>query len=702
MGASDSLGIQLPVEGPAALEAWASLVHRMPQAAWLVDGRTLRVLLANDQAHRMLAWPTGALVGTVADTLIETPEDLLFWADAPHAPDAGLESQALVVARDGRLLRVDRCIQPFVHGSGNHPYYLVTLIDQTSRLAAEEHLEQALDELKATLESTADGILVTDLNGRIRAFNRRFAVVWGMSASLLESRDDAAVHAWLRNQVTDPEAYDTRMRDVVNATRLTVEDRLVLSDQRVVERLASPLWHRGQPKGRVYAFRDLSERLAADQRIAELSRFDALTGLPNRAAFAQAIERAVKPAGHGEGSGEFAVLLLDLDRFSAFNESLGAAQSDLVLVEVARRLRAVMRQGDVAARMGGDQFAMLVHEADRQAAEVTARRVLQAVAAPSEVDGLEFTLTCSIGLAASPAHGRQADALLSAAEEALRRAKAAGRACWRMHVPRRTVDARAAIRMDHAMRIALAQNRFRVHYQPQVDLLSGDIVGAEALLRWHDPDFGGEVSPARFIPEAEASGLIIALGDWVLRRAVEQAACWWTAGRKLPVAVNVSALQFEQPGFAQQVAQTLAEFQLPACGLELEVTESVLVEDADEAMARMQELHRLGVRLSIDDFGTGYSNLGYLKRLPIRQLKIDRSFVRGLPADASDVGLVTAMLQMARALGLEAVAEGVETAEQREFLARAGCSRYQGFLMAPALDVAGFDRLCRRQAGASF
>ncbi|HLL17640.1 MAG TPA: EAL domain-containing protein, partial [Rubrivivax sp.] len=243
---------------------------------------------------------------------------------------------------------------------------------------------------------------------------------------------------------------------------------------------------------------------------------------------------------------------------------------------------------------------------------------------------------------------------------------------------------------DHAMRQALVSGRFRLHYQPQVSLVSGDIVGAEALLRWRDPELG-EMAPGRFIPVAEESGFIVAIGDWVLSQAVRQAALWFQRGHNLPIAINVSALQFQQAGFADRVASVLAVAGLPPRLLELELTESILVHDADEALSRLHALARLGVRMSIDDFGTGYSSLAYLKRFPIGKLKIDRSFVSGLPRDESDAGIVLAILQMARALGMKVTAEGVETEAQRQFLQAGGCDEFQGFLFSPAVDSMSFE-----------
>jgi EAL domain-containing protein (putative c-di-GMP-specific phosphodiesterase class I) len=239
------------------------------------------------------------------------------------------------------------------------------------------------------------------------------------------------------------------------------------------------------------------------------------------------------------------------------------------------------------------------------------------------------------------------------------------------------------------MRQALAQERFRLHYQPQVDLHTGAVVGCEALIRWRDPELG-EVSPGEFIPVAEESGFIIAIGDWVLRRAVAQAAVWLAAGTPMTVSVNVSALQFQQPGFVDGVATALRDSGLPPPWLELELTESILIQDAQDAMLRLQALAQLGVKLAIDDFGTGYSSLAYLKRFPIGRLKIDRSFISGLPSEESDVAIVQAILHMGRALHLQVVAEGVENEAQRQFLQDAGCDLYQGYLFAPALDAAAF------------
>ena len=453
--------------------------------------------------------------------------------------------------------------------------------------------------------------------------------------------------------------------------------------------MTRPLFRAGRPQGRVWSFRDLTDRQAAQERIETLSTTDPLTGLANRARLTEKVDAALAPA--PAESRRLALLVVDLDHFRHVNDSLGHEVGDRVLLDVSRRIQTCLRQTDVLARLGSDQFAVLVTPADRGVAETTARRVLNAVALPSNREGAQFTLTCSIGVALAPSHGRTADELIRHGEAAMRAVKSAGRANYRVHEVRTEVDRRSHMQLDHAMRQALVSGRFRLHYQPQVNLEDGRVTGAEALLRWRDPEMG-EIAPGRFIPVAEDSGFIVPIGDWVLSQAVRQAALWQSKGIALPIAVNVSSLQFQQAHFVDRVASVLAVSGLPAHLLELELTESILLHDADEALHRLQALAKLGVGLSIDDFGTGYSSLAYLKRFPIGKLKIDRSFVSGLPQDGRDAGIVLAILQMARALDMKVIAEGVETESQRQFLQIAGCDEFQGFLFAPALDALSFEQ----------
>ena len=667
--------------------AWASLLAGMPHAAWVVELGAGVLVAANPAAAAMLGRPAAELVGAVAEELLTSPEDQVWWGSGgTHGP---LHSDT-VVATPAGARHVSRSVALLPQADGSPPTHaLVMVCDRSAEQRAEQAREAALAELQATLEATADGILVTDLDGRMSACNRRFAEIWGLPTELLQRDDDVAVQAWLARSVTDAADYARRLQALADMPKATSSDRLTLKTGQVVERVSRPLLVRGRPQGRVWSFRDLTASVVAEARIEELSHNDALTGLPNRSALVEAVVAATTAArrdGHA-----YAFLLVDLDRFRQINDSLGHDVGDRVLQTVAQRIQACLRADDLLARLGSDQFAVLVRPADAAAAEATARRILNVVAQPCSGDGAPFTLTCSIGIAIAPSQGSRIDELVRHAEAAMRIVKSAGRAHFRLHQARAEGDRRQNIQLEHAMRQALVSGRFRLHYQPLVNLADGRVVGAEALLRWRDPELG-DVPPARFVPVAEDSGFIVAIGDWVLGQAVRQAALWFQRGHDMPIAVNVSALQFKQPHFVDRVASVLAVSGLPPQLLELELTESILLHDADEALLRLHALARLGVRMSIDDFGTGYSSLSYLKRFPIGKLKIDRSFIQGLPGDESDAGIVRAILQMARALGMRCVAEGVETEAQRQFLQAEGCDEFQGWLFAPALDSLSFEQ----------
>ena len=690
-----------PVGQAGEVAIWQALLDGLPEAAWLVELATLRVACANAAAAALFGRATEGLVGEPAVRLAGSPEDMAYWADAAAGALGSLQSDTLVTAGDGRVLHITRSIRP-ISASGTKAgapptHAMVVLFDRSAERCAESERELLLGELQSTLEATADGILVTDLAGRVRAFNRRFAEMWAMPLSLLNERDDVGVQAWMVRSVVDAKSYEHRLQALREAALVSACDRIELHSGQVIDRVTRPLFLGGSPQGRVYSYRDLSERIAAQERIAALSHSDALTGLANRTRLAERVSGAAATMRRDGGS--YALLVVDLDRFRRINDTLGQEAGDRVLLDVAQRLQGCLRHDDTLARLGGDQFALLLGKTDAAAAEATARRVLHVVAQPFDSEGAPFTMTCSIGMALAPSHGSTLDELARHADAAMRAVKSAGRASYRLHEVRAEVDRRYYMRLDHAMRQALVSNRFRLHYQPQVRLVDGRIVGAEALLRWRDPEHG-EMSPVQFIPVAEDSGFIVAIGDWVLTQAVRQATLWHQRGHVVPVSVNVSALQFRQPRFVDGVASALAVSGLPAHLLELELTESILVNDADEALQRLHALAALGVRMSIDDFGTGYSSLAYLKRFPIGKLKIDRSFIAGLPGDDSDAGIVRAILQMARALRMKVIAEGVETEAQRQFLCDAGCDEFQGWLFAPSLDSLSFEqRLAAAAAG---
>ena len=471
-------------DAAAAVAGWTVLLDSLPDAAWIVDARSLRVVADNGRARALLG--SASLIGERADTVLVTPEDLAHWDAAATGHADALESESTLCAADGRSLHVMRSIRPLREAAAAAVrHHLVVVSDRSAVRVAEDERERALAELQATLESTGDGILVTDLLGRIRAFNRRFVELWGIPQQMLQAHQDDAVFGWMRRSVPDADAYERRLRAIQDATLLDVSERLTLHGGAVLERITRPLWCRGQAMGRVYCFRDLSGQLAAQSRIEELSLTDVLTGLPNRRQLGEHVARASARL-RSDGRG-FALLLVDLDRFRHINDSLGHDTGDQVLIDVAQRMRGCLRSGDVLARIGGDQFALLVDGADALQAEAGARRVLDAVAAAVQPGRCAVHADLQHRRArCARRNGHSADELLRHAEAAMRAVKDGGRAGYRVHRPAPSGDRRADIELDHAMRQALASGRFRLHYQPQVDLgsgASGRRRGADPLAR---------------------------------------------------------------------------------------------------------------------------------------------------------------------------------------------------------------------------
>ena len=680
--------------GEGWLVAARALIDGLLDAVWLVDPDNLHIVAANRAAGELVGVEAGSLCGQDMLTLAATPEDMAFWQEAALGWTDSVESHTWVRRADDSLVTVHRRVTRMVLPP-EKAVFMVVMHDRSRERRAEDELADRLAELAATLESTQDGILVTDTSGRIRNFNQRFAAMWELPENLLSQRDDDAILSWMLRRVVEPAEYMRRLAAIDGLPQTQSSDTITLIGGRVLERVTLPQCSRGQTIGRVYSFRDITERLEANRRIDLLSHTDGLTGLPNRRALLSRIEYALALA--QREAVPFALLFLNLDRFKHINDTLGHGMGDRVLMEVAERLLSTLRQVDTVARLGADEYVLLIHAADGPGAEGSARRVLEAMLRPFTLDDLSFTVTCSVGIALYPGDGASADELIQAADTAMNEVKENGRAGYRFHHARAesTTKLRTRMKLDHAMRQALAAGRFRLHYQPQVALESGEILGVEALIRWRDPELG-DVPPAEFIPVAERSGFIVSIGAWVLRQAVQQAALWHRRGHRLLMSINVSALQFQQPDFVDSVAQALAEVGLDPQWLELEMTESILIQDAQEALHRLQALARLGVKLAIDDFGTGYSSLAYLKRFPIGRLKIDRSFIQGLPSDESDAGIVRAIANMARALHLELIAEGIENEAQRQFMLQIGCEQYQGFLYSPAIDVVSLEAMLDR------
>jgi diguanylate cyclase (GGDEF)-like protein/PAS domain S-box-containing protein len=443
---------------------------------------------------------------------------------------------------------------------------------------------------------------------------------------------------------------------------------------------------------------DITERKITEQRVHHVAQHDVLTGLPNRSLLQDRLGQAVTYA--NRSGNPVWVMLIDLDRFKFVNDSMGHKAGDVLLMTVAARLRGALRDLDTVARLSGDEFVVIVSEhCEQKLTQEIVERIMAAVAQPVMLGTTEFFVTCSIGVAVYPSEATDADVLIEHADIAMYRAKKLGRNNFQFYTPAMNEESLERVRIEGALRNALERDEFVLYYQPQVDIKTGKIVGMEALLRWQHPELG-MVPPGRFISIAEETGLIVPIGAWVMRTACAQNKAWQDAGfDKLRVAVNLSARQFGAPDLLEGLEAVLKDTGMEPQYLEIELTESLFMSDITPAVDLLHRMKALGVNLSIDDFGTGYSSLSYLSRFPIDVLKIDRSFVADITRDANDEAIVTSIIALAHNLKLAVIAEGVETAEQLDYLRRHGCDEMQGYYFSPPLASAEFEQLLREGRG---
>ncbi|MBT9512207.1 MAG: EAL domain-containing protein [Acidovorax sp.] len=577
--------------------------------------------------------------------------------------------------------------------AGTTPRFILLSRDITERKRSQEQLQLTAQ----VFDQSSEAIVIADASHTIVRINRAFSRITGYPES-------EAVGQSVR-LLTVAESTQDFNADAVYA-RLTQEGHWEGEAWgRRKDGSTYPQWlsvsrvrdGNGSTTHSITLFRDITLQREAQDRVQRLAHFDPLTDLPNRALLA---ERARQHISNEQAKGgTLAMLFLDLDHFKNVNDSLGHRIGDILLVAVARRLQSLLSPQDTVSRLGGDEFLLLLPSASAAHAAEVATRLLAAVAQPFQIDPYELTTTLSVGIAMYPADGDSFDTLYQRADAAMYRAKQSGRNRYGFFTADLEARTARALQIENALRRALERSQFELHYQPQVSLITRQVVGAEALLRWRHPEMG-MVSPAEFIPVAESSGMIVAIGEWVLHTAVNDAKRW--LDMQLPlraISVNLSAVQFRHPQLPEMVTRCLQQAGLPARRLELELTEGAAVDDPAAALAMMDQLHDRGVRLSMDDFGTGYSSLSYLKRFQIYKLKIDQSFVRDLDDDANDRAIVSAIIRMAQALGMQTTAEGVETDGQLEFLREQGCDEGQGYLFSRPLPANAFEAYLRERLG---
>jgi diguanylate cyclase (GGDEF)-like protein/PAS domain S-box-containing protein len=594
-----------------------------------------------------------------------------------------------VFRRDGSRLWISENAHAVRDAQGNFICYEGTVQDISERKQAEEHLRL----LAMVFSNSNEAIIVTDAENRIVATNPAFTLLTGYQPEEVIGRNPSLLSAGNTPREVFSEMWASLQRD--GAWQGELWDRRKNGE-------AYPKWlsislvrdEQGNIRNHIGSFIDISELKATQERIRHLAHHDTLTNLPNRFSLHEKLEQAV--AFCRRNRMQLALMLIDLDRFKTINDTLGHHAGDQLLIEVSRRLLGAVRESDIVARLGGDEFVVaLPGISSPDDAAHLADKITREISLPYQISGQEQRTTPSIGICLFPDDGQEIGDLLKNADVAMYHAKAKGRGNYQFFTEDMNIATTRRMTIESDLRLALERSEFELHYQPQLELRSGTIVGVEALIRWHHPT-RGMVPPGDFIPIAEEIGMIAAIGDWVLREACRQLKAWQEKGiSHIRMSINLSAVQFLDKTLPARICDLLAEHGLSAGLLDLEVTESMSMASPDESISAMKTMRASGLTLSIDDFGTGYSSLAYLKLLPINTLKIDRSFVKDIESDPNDADICDVTVLLAHKLGLEVVAEGVETAAQLKFLLSIGCEKVQGYLISKPLPAAEAEAFIR-------
>jgi diguanylate cyclase (GGDEF)-like protein len=660
-------------------------------------GPDWRLMICNDRYRQMYEMPPELTrVGTPFQKIIDYRKQS---GAVPVEGDLDYVDQVLEATRDngmrvqtyrmpnGRVISVHQ--SPMANGG-----FVATHQDITIDLTRLEALEASRTLLanqnmrfEAAVNNMSQGLCMFDREERLVICNSRYAAMYNLPDALSAAGTQLSrILAFrFKNGAMPKQGADEFLREgrARIASRSAGKRDVEMEDGRIISIQHHPI----DDGGWVATHEDITEQRKIEARVRHLARHDSLTDLPNRVLLHEEMEKLEARIQRQECA---AVFCLDLDHFKSVNDTLGHSFGDQVLVEVAKRLRAASRETDIVARLGGDEFAILVQALDgARGASALAERIVHSIAAPIMVEGHQILIGTSIGIAMAPDDGQDADTLLKHADMALYRAKAEGRGAY--HFFETGMDDAMQHRrlLEQGLKVALARGEFRLVYQPLMSLADNRVCCLEALLRWDHPE-RGLISPMEFIPVAEETGVITAIGEWVLREACNAAVAW---PEHVRVAVNLSPVQFKKRGLVESVMAALEAAQLPASRLELEITETLLLVETQATLETLHRLRALGVRISMDDFGTGYSSLSYLRSFPFDKIKIDRSFMSGLSPTQDSMAIVKAVIGLGQSLGMATTAEGVETEEQLAAVREQGCSEVQGFLFSPPLPASGVDAL---------
>lgn len=557
-------------------------------------------------------------------------------------------------------------------------------------------LEKTVSLVKSTLASSNDGILIVTNDGVIIDYNQKFASMWRMTKKVLETRDEKKAIEIAASQLLYPEEFLENVKDLYGHPQATSIDILKFKDGRIFERYSHPFMCDDKPIGRIWSFRDVTRRSKLETELQYYITHDVLTGLPNRLFLFDQMRQLITASIIKQDHKKFALFVIDLDRFKLINDSLTHTVGDELLRGVALRLQSSIREGDTLARIGGDEFVVIAKNLQNEEhAESLAENLLNSLHQTFKIAEREISVTASVGVAIFPKDGQTVDILLRNADTAVYVAKKNGTNRFEYYIAEMNNYALARLEQEMQLRYALLNNQFVLYYQPQFNVMTGKLIGFEALIRWQHPE-RGLLQPADFVPLAEETGLIVPIGEWVLQTACTEAQRLRKRG--LPafrMAVNIMSEQFKQQGLIETVKKVLNETGFdPAC-LELEVTENIVINTYD-VVSIITSLKNMGIQITLDDFGTGSSNLSYLKKLPLNRLKIDRSFIQNIIENREDKVLVRAIIAMARAFGLKVLAEGVETQHQLDFLKGENCHEVQGFYYSEALSAADLEKFISR------